>query len=207
MARPLPTPLVPGEQIACYTDLGLAVDAPTREQRIYAVRATCCGRVLERREETLRDYGRRPKANCLQCAQALANQKKRASCGFHERFGPAVVIGRGERAGHWRVRWDCCGREAELSRKYLVNLRRFARLGDHTAAVCQLCALERARGAMAQVRAAKPVVPVARPVPVPVVPKPKPKPETLRITPAGAELPHGTVSAASAWPRPGRAGV
>lgn len=211
----------PGDVIACYVVVKLLEDAPAREHRRYLVQATCCGRELERAEETLAEYGRRPRERCLHCAQALGNVKKRKSCGFHERFGPVKVIGRGEKVGHWRVVWDCCGGEVELSRRYLLQLRRDHRAGKPTP-VCRACnnvvALARLhehnRASHAWELAAWRATRAAQQVKAPVAAQPAAPVGVLRKTASeleegpikvrsSAQLAPGVISAAVAWPRPG----
>lgn len=195
----------PGDVIACYTVVDLLEDAPAREHRHYRVRAECCGRELVRAEQTLTDYGRRPPARCLPCSQTAANASKRASCGYLERFGPVHVVGRGAREGYWRVVWDCCGKEAELTRRYLVNLRRNHRLGQTPAPVCLTCSARLARVALAERNAERAALAAQRLAAQPAVAR-----KTQRELEEGpvkikgtAKFQPGVVSAAVAWPRPG----
>lgn len=219
----------PGDRVACYTVLDLVNDAPSRDHRQYAVRADCCGTEGTRMESTLAEYGNHPKDKCIKCAQNEANSKKRGTCGYLERFGPVKVIGRGEKEGYWKVVWDCCGKEIEMTRKYLITLRakHRANLGGDPE-LCVSCA-NRARVAryqelMAQAKArakerresiesAKAAARVAARVAAMVASKdapakPRVKPFIEREGPIrvrqSAVLQEGVISAALAWPRPGR---
>lgn len=200
----------PGDVVACYSVVKLLEDASAREHRRYLVTANCCGRELERAEETLADYGRRPRERCMHCAHTQSNEVKRAKCAVGERFGPVVVVGPGERRHYWRVRWDCCGKEVELMRRYLVTLRRNARLGQTPPSVCLSCALERARAVVAERRVAPvKVVKVVKVVKPAAVKKSRPVPFVRQEGPirvrGSARLDEGVMSAAVAWPRPGAA--
>lgn len=183
-------------------------------------------------ESTLAEYGNHPKDKCIKCAQNEANAKKRGSCGYLERFGPVKVIGRGEKEGHWKVVWDCCGKENEMSRKYLITLRakhranlggdpelcvacaNRARVARYQELMAQAKARAKERGEtreaarLAAMAAARVAAKENRPIrPIPPT-KPKVKPFIEREGPIkvrqSAVLQEGVISAALAWPRPGR---
>ena len=193
----------PGDVIACYTVVAQTADAPAREHRRYLVQAQCCGREMERSEETLADYGRRPRARCLRCAQAAAGARKRAQCAVGEVFGPVAVLGPGEREGHWRVRWDCCGAEAELARRYLVTLRTQA--ADGKRAICSSCAAVAAKALGAERQAVRRAARVAREAALrrQAARRQAAMVEKARQYRGTAKLEPGVISAAVAWPRPG----
>lgn len=180
-------PLIVGEVAACYTVLAITQMGATTAQRRYRVRANCCGREVELTEHSLKDARRRQQALCHHCARARANLSLLASYGYLERFGPVRVLARGPALRTWRVVWDCCGKESVIGQARLNQLKIGVATIDR---VCQACALKRTRRTSSE-----PVVTVA--APVTVAPSPL-------LQPAGAELPSGVVSAASAWPRPGR---
>ena len=218
-----------GDRVSCYTILELIQDAPSRDHRRYRVRTHCCGAEVERMESTLAEYRTHPKDKCLKCAQNEANSKKRGTCGYLERFGPVKVVGRGEKEGYWRVVWDCCGKEIEMNRKYLITLRakHRANLGGDPE-LCVSCAnrarVSRYQELMAKAKAraqerresiesAKAAARVAARVAAMVAAKdapakPRKKPFIEREGPIrvrqSAILQDGVISAAIAWPRPGR---
>lgn len=220
----------PGDGVSCYTVLGLVRDAPSRDHRQYAVRANCCGTEGTRMESTLAEYGNHPKDKCIKCAQNEANSKKRGTCGYMERFGPVKVIGRGEKEGHWKVVWDCCGKEIEMTRKYLITLRakhranlggepelcvscaNRARVARYQELMAQAKARAKERGEtreaarLAAIAAAKVAARVTAKEIRPIHPKEKPFIERegpIKVR-QSAVLQEGVISAALAWPRPGR---
>lgn len=217
-------PLRVGDTIACYTILKVINDAPSGTQRRYWAKAECCGLVVDRAEQSLKDARRQGATVCHRCALRAASLQRQATYGFMERFGSVRIIDRGPEVRTWRVVWDCCGKEAVLSQYYL-HLQRQARADGKPATVCLACAVKRSR-ALAKERE-KPSRKSrrkadllkdflarqgeVRPVPA-VVPTPPPAgiirareapQKPMKLQPMGAILPPGVMPAAIAWPRPG----
>ncbi len=198
-------PLRVGERIACYTILAVLSDAPKSNYRRYRARADCCGREVERNELVFKRALREGVTRCHRCAQEAANPSKRADYAVGEQFGPVRILGPGEQFRWWRVVWECCGKIIEVRQDYLHTLQR--REDQGRTAVCLACSIKRSR-LLPQDRPPRPsrskaALAASRGLGAPIrQPKTSIKP---LVTPIAAELPTGTVSAAIAWPRPGRA--
>lgn len=195
-------PLRVGERIACYTILAVLSDAPKSNYRRYRARADCCGREVERNELVFKRALREGVTRCHRCAQEAANPSKRAAYAVGQQFGPVRILGRGETFRMWRVVWDCCGKESEVGQHYLCNLK--TREAQGRTAVCLACSIARSR-MLPQDRPPRPsrskaALAASRGLGAPIR-----QPKTPMVTPIPAELPTGIVSAAIAWPRPGRA--
>lgn len=198
-------PLAIGERIACYTILKILQNATSRDFRRYEARAECCGLIVDRKEEAFKEARKRGATCCARCARQQSNRTRFADYPLGERFGATRIVGRAEEQGQWRVIWDCCGKESTISHGHLHRLKNYHDQGRST--ICTACAIARKRRerpsrlsrSKASLAAASGL---GAPIRQPITPIPKPL-----ITPIAAELPTGTVSAASAWPRPGRASV
>lgn len=205
----LSKPLAVGERIACYTILAITADAPSGEHRRYSALAECCGREVERSECALMTAQRAAAERCHRCAQQAANPKRRAQYAQGQAFGPVSIVARGEAPQHWLVRWDCCGSVAELSQDYLHNLKKRHDEGRTTrclpCAIAQSRLLAKEREKPSRKSRRKADLLAAKNWSHPIVRPQIPIPEPLELKPAAAQLPTGIVSAATAWPRPGRA--
>ena len=214
-------PLHVGERIACYTILEVLKDASSGTHRRHLARAECCGRVVDRSEQSLKEARKNGATQCHRCAQQAAHLNLHATYGYLERFGSVRVLDRGPEIRTWKVIWDCCGKEEALTQVYL-NVMKNARARGETPTVCQECSIKRAKLlakerekptrksrrkadllASFQARQAPVVVPtpIAHPIP-PIKPREAPQ-KPLVLKPLGATLPDGVVPAAIAWPRPG----
>ena len=199
-------PLQPGDTFACYTILAVISDAPKSNYRRYLAKAECCGREIERNELVFKKAQKAGATRCHRCAQAAANPGKRADYAIGEQFGPVRILGRGESFRMWRVVWECCGKESELAQHYLIVLR--VREAQGRTAVCLPCSIQRSR-LLPEDRPPRPsrskaALAASRGLGAPIRQPRTPIPQPL-ITPIAAQLPTGIVSAAIAWPRPGRA--
>ena len=203
----LSKPLAVGDTLACYTILAVLSDAPKSNYRRYRARADCCGREVERNELVFKKAQKAGATRCHRCAQAAANPPKMANYAVGEQFGPVRILGRGESFRMWRVVWECCGKESELDQHYLSVLR--VREAQGRTAVCLPCSIQRSR-LLPEDRPPRPsrskaALAASRGLGAPIrQPRTPIKP---LVTPIPAEFPTGIVSAAIAWPRPGRVGA
>ena len=136
--RPLrgqPYPL--GVTVAGYT----LVDwqpAKAYQFSVYRVIAACCGQERDVAHRTLKAREHGGTTLCPDCARAQnrtkVRQKERWTIG--ERFGLAEIVATLSR-DLARIRWTCCGREAELSRNDLLTERHMHRRRPWR--VCQAC--------------------------------------------------------------------
>lgn len=200
-----------GQVLACYEVLEMVRDARSSEHRRYRVKALCCGTEYERAEHTLKSAHRRGYGGCPSCstraAQYARSEKK---FGYMERCGPVRVLARGSELGLWRVVWDCCDRESELTTKYLQMMRK----AQNVESVCRACAIERSRveAAARRVLGARVRPPRTKFVAPPRVttgravrtPKPEAPPKAPVYHSGGGPLPEGVIAAGNAWPIPGR---
>ena len=201
----LSKPLAVGDTLACYTILAVINDAPKSNYRRYAARAECCGREVERNELVFRKAQKAGAACCHVCALRTAGLAKRAAYAVGEQFGPVRILGPGEQFRLWRVQWDCCGKIAEVNQHYLSVLK--AREDQGRTAVCLACSIARSR-LPPQERPPRPsrskaALAASRGLGAPI--RQPQTPIKPLVTPPPAQLPTGIVSAATAWPRPGRA--
>lgn len=211
----LSKPLAVGERIACYTILKVTQDASSGQHRRYWAKAECCGLIVDRSEYSFKEARKNGATQCHRCARQQANLNLKASYGYLERFGATRILARGEEPKTWRVVWDCCGKEATLTQAYLNTLRQQVKAGK-PATLCLECSIKRARllakerenptrksrrkADLLAMREGRPVPP-----PVGIIKAHEAPQEPLVLQPMGATLPSGIVSAAIAWPRPGRA--
>lgn len=200
-------PLQVGDTLACYTILAVLSDAPKSNYRRYSVRADCCGREFAGNELMFKKAARAEAECCHVCALRAAGKEKRAAYAVGQQFGPVRILGPGEKFRWWRVQWECCGKIIEVTQHYLSVLR--VREDQGRTAVCLACSIARSR-MLPQDRPPRPsrskaALAASRGLGAPIrQPKTPIKP---LVTPIAAELPTGIVSAAIAWPRPGRVGA
>ena len=172
MTAPLLNPL-PGETYGCFQVVApLSGPGVAVRERRFAVRTLCCGSDLVRGYRALRESWRAERVRCERCQNRLRAERMRTLVPG-TRFGPVVIVA--PVGTEFRVRWDCCGREALVSSPRLYILRHEAKTGAKPR--CRDCYL----GARGAVRGRPQVaLPVAMTI-----------------------LPVGVVSAAAAWPRVG----
>ncbi len=179
----------PGERLAYATVIRLVEDFPSAENRLYLIRAECCGTEYVRTHAQLRDLKRRERKACVRCRYGSGTLRLQTAAERQERFGPVVIVGRIGETHVFTVRWDCCGRESEMNDKRLLRLRHLAANGY--IARCRKCQNESMTG-----------VPAANRIYTRAAPKP-PKEDFPVYHSGGGELPAGIIPAAIAWPRPG----
>ena len=196
-------PMAIGERIACYTILNILQNATSRDFRRYEARAECCGLIVDRKEEAFKEARKRGATCCARCARQQSNRTRFADYPTGEQFGATRIVGRGEEQGHWRVIWDCCGKESTISQGHLHRLKNYHAQGRST--ICTVCAIARKRRERpSRLSRRKADLAASRGLGAPIRQPRTPIPQPL-ITPIAAQLPTGIVSAAIAWPRPGRA--
>ena len=133
------------------------------------MRTTCCGRELIRGYRALRESVRAARERCSRCQNHLRGEAMR-TIQSGTRFGPVVIVA--PAGSEFRVRWDCCGREALVSSPRLYILRHEAKTGQ--APRCRACYLA-ARAAAKALAEAPTLAPLLAP---------------------------GVIAAGLAWPRP-----
>lgn len=155
------------------------------EMRSYLVRAECCGTVTERSERAIRDTERKGRACCQECWW----REKRVVQAPMQRVGPILVLHKGSAPETWVVRWDCCGREVEISEARVRNIRNLTRKGKTT--LCGPCHGATWVGVPNALRMRQPDDIEEE------------DDDLLPVLHTGTgNLPPGLISAALAWPRP-----
>lgn len=136
MTAPLLNPL-PGETYGCFQVVApLSGPGVAVRERRFAVRTLCCGSDLVRGYRALRESWRAERVRCERCQNRLRAARMRTLVPG-TRFGPVVIVA--PAGTEFRVRWDCCGREALVSSPRLYILRHEAKTGQ--APRCRACYL------------------------------------------------------------------